>query len=132
MNMTREDGFIAAFIFLDLLWQRMDDETPDREELGSVCSEMQLCWYREGHPEIRIPGDPSSFKRIWKDAMRRQNLHTEPGMSMDEVQAFDVMMEFLNIYQNEGFALQSVIQEMGVAHDDKSTPSSDIDLFSLV
>ena len=39
-------------------------------------------------------------------------------MSMDEVQAFDVMMEFLNIYQNEGFAVQSIIQELHAVRTD--------------
>lgn len=111
MNMTREDGFIAAFFFLDKLWEQMDEAAPGREELGNICAEM--------YPGVRPGGalaDPASFW-IWRDALQKQGLSADSAMHMDEAQAFDVLMKFLTRYQDEGFFVQQIIQELCMVRD---------------
>lgn len=104
--MTREDGFIASFLLLRNLWETLDDDDPNLEELGSVCSEM--------NPVLMpgfVPADTASFW-MWKDAMQNRGLAPRPGVSIDEIQAFDILLELLAIYQSEGFALQPIIKEL--------------------
>lgn len=111
MKMTREDGFISAFFLLERLWQVFDDDAPELSELGSICSEMQP-YHRCGF----VPADPASFF-MWKCALTRQKISPERGALLDEYQAFDALVELLQIYREHGFRVQTILGELHSIRD---------------